>query len=178
LRKQHYAIWTNPCDHSCLWPWHGGLLTPSRAIVCVYINTLHVNCKLMSLEMPIFEKQKVCYMSHYFVCGDLCWNFAHFIVLQKIFNMPKIKNAVMPKKLSENPDIFAFFKRMALQNVFIFCLQLVYIVSKIFHKKNFRMNFVCMCCHSNKLCVTKTDINWKKKHESRWTTWYICCMFN
>ena len=57
---------------------------------------------------------------------------------------------------------------------FIFCLWLVYVVSKIFHKKYweshnsasfpttqsyFGVNFVHMCCHSNELCVTKTDIN-------------------
>jgi hypothetical protein len=37
----------------------------------------------------------------------------------------------------------------------------------------YRVIFVSVCCHSNELCVTKTDINLKKKHQNRSRSWYL-----
>ena len=36
-----------------------------------------------------------------------------------------------------------------------------------------RVIFVSVCCHSNELCVTKTDINLKKKHQNRCRSCYL-----
>jgi hypothetical protein len=84
---------------------------------------------------------------------------------------------------------FCDFQKLAWQIFFIFCLLLVYVLSKMMHEKKlgvtelffqlhkaigfFRVNFLCVCCHSNELCVIKTDIIWKTKHQNRWTSWYL-----
>jgi hypothetical protein len=107
--------------------------------------------------------------------GDLCSNFACYIAPLKTFIIQKIKKFCNAKKIFiEEYDIFAFYKKMALQNFFIFCTLLAFLPSKIMHEKklgvimflfqlyetigHFGVNFVHVCRHSNEISVTKTNI--------------------
>jgi hypothetical protein len=72
-----------------------------------------VLCQLLtSLEFSILEKQ--CTISLYFVL----WPMFKFCML---YCTAKNFHSVMPKKFTEEYVIFAFSKKMALQNFLIFC---------------------------------------------------------
>jgi ATP sulfurylase len=91
----------------------------------------------------------------------------------KVFQYTKNKKILWCQKIFiEKTDIFAIFKKMALQNFFIFSLWLVYVVSKIFPEKEIGghrvllfqlhkaigyvgMNFVRVYCHINELYVSR-----------------------
>jgi hypothetical protein len=93
----------------------------------------------------------------------------------KFFQYIKNKKICNAKKnLLKKTAFLRFSKKLAMKKFFIFCLLLVYVQSKMVHEKNgghrpffqlhkeigyFRVNFVRVCCHSNELRVTKTDIN-------------------
>jgi hypothetical protein len=135
-----------------------------------------VLCQLLtSLEFSILEKQ--CAISLYFVWWPM-FKFCMLYCTAKNFHYTKNKkNSVMPKSFYRRIWHFAFSKKMALQNFFIFCLLLAFRPSKIMHEKklgvtmfffqlyetigHFGVNFVHVCRHSNELSVTKINIIWK-----------------
>jgi hypothetical protein len=71
--------------------------------------------------MQIIKKQYAIYL---IIAGDLCWNFAHCIILQKSFiiltKILKICNA--KTSLSGEEKDFLHFQRNNIPNLFIFCL--------------------------------------------------------
>jgi hypothetical protein len=79
----------------------------------------HVACQLLtSLEMQIVLRNSALYLI--ILSGDLCWNFAYCIVVQKSFNIPNIKNwSVMPRNFYRRKRHFVVFQKNALQNCFM-----------------------------------------------------------
>jgi hypothetical protein len=79
-----------------------------------------VLCQLLtSLELSILEKQ--CAISLYFVWWPM-FKFCMQYCTAKNFHHAKNKKILWcQKKFTEEYDIFAFSKKMALQNFFILC---------------------------------------------------------